>query len=210
MTGRDLSSPVTVINRFTVKGDPEDFERQFRQHSQHLRRQRGFAFLVTVRLLERQDVYVHLVRWRRLESFLNVVHDDTFLAHVQRLGKLVDTEADQAVAVARITVENALVGADNVVLLYAAVDGDHLAFQEDFVALGEDCRLLGGFGGSDLLHSIVSPQRYLGLMWWRDTESCDRALAGSGFRDWRQRMLGRARIRVERTRHVAYERVLTE
>lgn len=210
MTGRDPSRPVTVINRFTVTGDVQTFERQFREHSQFLRRQEGFDFLVTVRLVQRPEVFVHLGHWRRLDSFLAVVHDDTFLSRVQRLGAMVDTAADQAVSVARTTVENALVGADNVVLMHAALDGDHREFEDTFDTLGTDFRGLGGFGGSDLLRSTVNPQRYLGLMWWRDTESCDRALGSDAFEGWQRQAAGGARVTVERTRHVAYERILTD
>ncbi|MEU4684869.1 antibiotic biosynthesis monooxygenase family protein [Streptomyces xinghaiensis] len=211
MPGRDLSRPLAVINRFTVRGDVERFEREFREHSQYLRRQPGFEFLVTVRLVKRPDVYVHLGHWNRLDSFLAVVHDDVFLSHVRRLGAMVETEADQAVSVARRTLENAVVGAANVVLVHATVVGEHRLFETGFAELTASCERLGGFGGSDLLRSTIDPRRYTGLLWWRDTGSCDRALSGPGFADWRARQAGTAvRLVAERTRHVAYERIATD
>jgi heme-degrading monooxygenase HmoA len=205
---RDLNGPVTVINRFTVKDDAELFEREFREHSQYLRRQEGFDFLVTVRLVDRPDVYVHLGHWRSLEGFLAVVHDDTFVTHVRRLGAMVETEADQAVSVGRMALRNALVGAANVVLVHAMVRGDFKEFEAGFGSLSGHCVKEGGFGGSDLLRSTLRPQLYLGLMWWQDTESCDRALRSEGFLDQQERLMEVSRLTIERTRHVAYERVL--
>ncbi|GAB3961181.1 antibiotic biosynthesis monooxygenase family protein [Streptomyces sparsus] len=205
MPRRDLNRPVTVINRFTVKGGAEEFEREFRAHSQYLRRRRDFHFLVTVRLLDSPDVYVHLSHWRSLDAFLGVVHDDVFTSHVRRLGAMVDTEADQAVSVGRMALQNALVGAANVVLLHANVEGEHARFEQDFGALTGQLAQQGGFGGSDLLRSTVRPQTYLGLLWWEDTEACVRALSSDGYLDRLVRLSQVARVTVERSRHVAYE-----
>lgn len=83
MHSRSQDTPLTVVNRFEVKGDPAWFEREFRDHSQYLRRREGFDFLVTVQLVERPDVYVHLGHWRTMRGFLDTVHDDTFQAHVK-------------------------------------------------------------------------------------------------------------------------------
>jgi heme-degrading monooxygenase HmoA len=205
---RDLRRPVTVINRFTVTDDIEKFEREFREHSQYLRRQEGFQFLVTVRSVYRTDQFTHLGHWRSLEDFLAVVHDETFLAHVQRLGRMVEAEADQAVSVGRVTLRNAVVGAANVVLLHARLEGDHWEFEQNFGALTAECAKQDGFGGSDLLRSTVSPQKYLGLFWWYDAESCDRTLHSDAYAEAQRRLGEVARITPERTRHVAYERVI--
>jgi heme-degrading monooxygenase HmoA len=208
MAHRDLGGSVTVINRFEVKGDTATFEREFREHSQFLRRRRGFDFLVTVRLVDRPQVYVHLGHWRTLQAFLDTVHDQTFLAQVRQLGPLVETEADQAVSVGRVLKANVAVGAENVVLIRARVHGDWRTFEQRFADIGEHCVQLGGFGGSDLLRSTVCPFLYTGIQWWRDTEACDQALRSEGYRAGQQALGGTARVTVERTRHVAYERVI--
>jgi heme-degrading monooxygenase HmoA len=208
MPGRELSGPVTVINRFEVKGDTDRFERLFREHSQFLRRRADFDFLVTVRLAERPHVYVHLGHWRTLRAFLDTVHDDTFLGHVERLEPLVETEVDQAVSVDRVLRDNAVVGTESVALLRARVAGDWRAFERRFAELTDAVAESGGFGGSDLLRSFLRPAHYTGVLWWRDTESLDRALNSERVQA-AQRELGRgAEVVVERTRHVAYERVI--
>lgn len=208
MQGRDLGGPVTVVNRFTVTGDTGKFEREFREHSQFLRAQAGFRFLVTVRLVDEPHVYVHLGHWNSLRGFLDAVHHETFLAHVQRLGPMVETEADQAVSVGRVLRADAAVGAANVVLTWARVDGDWREFEKRFAEMGDHCAELGGFGGSDLLRSTVQPLTYTGVQWWRETEDCDRALNSPAYRGAYRALSGVARISTERTRHVAYERVL--
>jgi heme-degrading monooxygenase HmoA len=208
MPVRDLDGPVAVINRFTVKGDVGEFERAFRAHSQFLRRQNAFDFLVTVQLLDQPNVYVNLGHWRSLRSFLEVVHDNAFLAQVQRLGSMVHTQADQAVSVSRVLRREALVGAANIVLTHADVFGDHQDFERRFADMSSYCGQLEGFGGSDLLRSTMRPTAYLGLSWWYDTEACERALDSDGYREHRAALVELAEVASERSRHIAYEGVL--
>lgn len=208
MHSRSQDTPLTVVNRFEVKGDTGRFEREFRDHSQYLRRREDFDFLVTVQLVERPEVYVHLGHWRTTRGFLDTVHDDTFQAHVRQLGPLVDTEVDQAVSVARVLRADAVVGAANVLLTRARVFGDREVFERYFAESGEHFARLGGFGGSDLLRSTLRPDVYTGLQWWQDPEDCDRALADSGRLALVEQVRRAADVVVERTRHVAYERVL--
>ncbi|MCX5055304.1 MULTISPECIES: antibiotic biosynthesis monooxygenase family protein [unclassified Streptomyces] len=208
MPGRELSGPVTVINRFEVKGDTDNFERLFRAHSQFLRRRSDFDFLVTLRLAERPHVYVHLGHWRTLRAFLDTVHDDTFLVHVERLEPLVETEVDQAVSVSRVLRDNAVVGTESVALLRARVGGDWRAFERRFADLTDALAEAGGFGGSDLLRSLLRPTHYTGVLWWRDAGSLDRALGGAPALAAQHELGLGAEVVVERTRHVAYERVI--
>jgi heme-degrading monooxygenase HmoA len=205
---RSQDTPLTVINRFEVKGDTGRFEREFRDHSQYLRGREDFAFLVTVRLVARPEVYVHLGHWRTTRGFLDTVHDDTFQAYVRKLGPMVDAEVDQAVSVARVLRENAVVGAENVVLIRVRTFGTTEGFERLFAETTEYFGGLGGFGGSDLLRSTLRPDTYTGLVWWREAADCERALAGRGWAALLERMRTTADVDVERTRHVAYERVL--
>ncbi|BDH13305.1 antibiotic biosynthesis monooxygenase [Streptomyces hygroscopicus] len=208
MPGRDLNGPVTVINRFRVKGDTGKFEREFHEHSQFLRRQQGFDFLVTVRLIEHPHVYVHLGHWRSLRNFLDVVHDDTFLDRVRRLGALVETEADQAVSVGRLLHDDAAVGDADVVLTHARVRGSGAEFEHRFGALTDRWSRLAGFGGSDLLRSTLSPMTYLGLSWWRNGDACVSALHDPQAEDRLREVSEIADITTERTVHMAYQRVI--
>ncbi|MFD7186161.1 hypothetical protein ACFV90_40155 [Streptomyces sp. NPDC059904] len=209
MHSRSQDTPLTVVNRFEVKSDTAWFEREFREHSQYLRRREGFDFLVTVQLVERPNVYIHLGHWRTVRGFLETVHDDTFQAHVKKLGPLVDTEVDQAVSVGRVLKENAVVGARNVIVTRARTLGATASsFQRLFAETSEHFGRLGGFGGSDLLRSTLRPDTYTGIQWWRDTADCERALADPGHRAQAEQLRRVADIEVERTRHVAYERVV--
>ncbi|WP_338676865.1 hypothetical protein V1460_30735 [Streptomyces sp. SCSIO 30461] len=208
MPVRDPNGPITVINRFEVKGDIAEFEQEFRLHAQFLRRRPGFDFLVTVQLVDRPRVYVHLGHWRRLSGFLDTVHDDTFVAHVQRLGPLVHTEADQALSVDRTLRENAVVGDAAVVLVSAHVHHDPAGFEKRYARLSESCAALGGFGGSDLLRSTVRPLSYTGVHWWRDADRCSDAVASGVYRTALDELAELADITIERSRHLAYERVI--
>lgn len=206
MRERDLNRPVTVINRFEVKDDVAEFEREFREHSLFLRGRADFDFLVTVGLLEDPQVYVHLAHWESLRGFLDTVHDETFTAQVRRLGSKVRTAADQAVSVRRTLRGAASVGSSGVLLLQARAHEECARLEARFAALSDLCHELGGFGGSDLLRSTVQPYLYTGVLWWRDTEHCERARASEGWRTALAALRESADVTVERSRHVAYER----
>ncbi|GGY78727.1 antibiotic biosynthesis monooxygenase family protein [Streptomyces nitrosporeus] len=208
MHGRNREAPLTVINRFQVKGDTERFERAFRDHSQYLRRREGFAFLVTVQLVERPEVYVHLGHWRTSRGFLDTVHDDTFQKHVRQLGPMVETEVDQAVSVSRVLRGNAVTDSATVVLTRARVRSDPAAYERWFAEGNEHLARLGGYGGSDLLRSTLRPDVYTGVQWWQDARSCDRAQADPGHRAVATELRRVADLSVERCRHVAYESVV--
>ncbi|MEU8028840.1 antibiotic biosynthesis monooxygenase [Streptomyces sp. NPDC049099] len=208
MPGREIAGPVTVINTFEVKGDTKKFERLFREHSQFLRRREDFSFLVTVRLVDLPHVYVHLGHWRTLRGFLDTVHDETFLGHVERLEPLVETEADQAVSTGRVLRDAAEPGTRSVLLLRAQVTGDWRAFERDFGELAGKLGESDGFGGSDLLRSILRPAVYTGVLWWRDTDAMDQGLESAVFKSAREDLGRFARLDVQRTQHVAYERTI--
>jgi heme-degrading monooxygenase HmoA len=208
MPGRDLTGPVTIINRFEVKGSTDRFERMFREHSQFLRRRADFDFLVTVRLADHPHVYIHLGHWRTLRAFRDTVHDETFLGHVERLEPLVETEVDQAVSVGRVLRDRARVGTESVVLLRARVGGDWPAFERRFTSLTDRLGEADGFGGSDLLRSLLRPTHYTGVLWWREADSLERALEREPVRTAWQELERGAEVVLERTRHVAYERVI--
>ncbi|MFF1451687.1 antibiotic biosynthesis monooxygenase family protein [Streptomyces sp. NPDC058274] len=208
MPGRDIGGPVTVINRFEVKGDTEKFERLFREHSQFLRRRSDFDFLVTLRLADLPQVYVHMGHWRTLRAFLDTVHDETFLGHVERLEPLVETEVDQAVSISRVLRDEAAAGTQSVALLRARVGGNCRAFEQRFAELTDQLAEAGGFGGSNLLRSILRPAQYTGVLWWSDAGALERALDSEQFQEGHRELSRAADVVVERTQHVAYERLI--
>ncbi|MEU7061144.1 hypothetical protein [Streptomyces sp. NPDC046197] len=208
MSDRSPDEPVVVVNYFTVKGDLPAFQRLFQEYSQFMRHREDFDFLVTVSLLDRPHVYAHLGHWRTRRGFLDTVHDPDFQARIKRLAPLVETEADQAVSVARVLRENADVGAGNVVLTRAAVHGDPAAFEKHFAAVNDHFGELGHFGGSDLLRSTLRPGEYTGVQWWRNAGDCERALDSQTYLRLRAALAEEAEVAVVRTRHVAYERVI--
>ncbi|QXE35944.1 hypothetical protein KQY30_18425 [Streptomyces sp. GMY02] len=208
MRERDPDQPVTVVNRFQVKGDIAEFEGEFRDHFQFLRRQEDFDFSVTVGLVDDPRVYVRLGYWRTLRGFLDVVRHDSFVEHVRRIGPKVVTEADQAVSVRRDLREAAAAGSSSVVLLNAEAYGDGAELERRFAELSARCDEADGFGGSELLRSAVRPFAYTGLLWWRDAGDCDRAEATDGYRAALDAHREVAWVTTERSRHVSFERAI--
>jgi heme-degrading monooxygenase HmoA len=202
-TGRDLSSPLVIVNRFTVKGDSSGFADKLREHSEFQAQQEGCTALLTCRSVPQPEVYTHVAHWRSLETFLHVVHDDTFLARVRTFGSLVEAEADQAVSVGRMRLRSAQDGPANIVLHHIRLVGDHRELERLFGALTGECAQRDGFGGSDLLRSTVRPQSYLGLTWWLDAESCSRSVESGYFRAAHDRLSSVAQVRTERNQKVA-------
>ncbi|AOR32921.1 hypothetical protein BFF78_19290 [Streptomyces fodineus] len=201
---RDLSRPFTVIHRFTVKGNTEKFEREFQDYADYLLHVPGFDFLVTVRLLDRPEVYTHLGHWRSLHSFVSAVHDEPYLDRVRRLGAMVETEADQAVSIARTVLGEARVGEDSVLLLRIQVHGDWRTVESAFGVLAAELARRPGHGGSDLLRSTLHARRYQALLWWRDGASCAATLRSGIVQEFAARVAPAAVVEVERTRHLAY------
>lgn len=206
--GRDLSRPVTVVNRFTVKGEAEKFEREFLEHAEFLRHQPGFDRYATVRLVNQPECYVHLGYWRNLEAFVDVVHHETFLAHAQRLGSMVETEADQMVNVLRRVADRVVArteGPGSLLLIDHVVLQDAAEFERRFAQRADHVATRPGFGGVDLLRSTVRPQHYLEVSWWYDTASRHTEVCGGRQFAQQDRLSGLARSTVRPGRQIAYQ-----
>jgi heme-degrading monooxygenase HmoA len=200
---RDLSSPLVIVNRFTVKGNSDNFADKLRAHSEFQAEQQGCAALITFRSLPHPEVYTHVAHWLSLERFLQAVHDDGFLAQVRRFGTLVEAEADQAVSVGRLRLREAADGPASIVLHHIRLIGDHRELERLFGALTGECAQRDGFGGSDLLRSTVRPQSYFGMTWWRDAESCTAAVESDYFRAAEDQLGSVAQLTSERNQKVA-------
>ncbi|MEU3838543.1 antibiotic biosynthesis monooxygenase family protein [Streptomyces sp. NPDC028635] len=72
---------ITFINRFTVTGPPEEFERAFERTSAFFGTRPGF---VRHRLLKHADdpaTYVNVAEWQDRDSFEQAVRHPDFAAH---------------------------------------------------------------------------------------------------------------------------------
>ena len=170
----DEASPVTVIHRFTGRPDqPAELSRALGEHAAFLRDRPGFDFSVQVRLADRPDVHVQLGYWHSHRAYRDAVRDPRFVAHVRQVRSLVvHADADQGVSVARVVndrycVDGPARDATGVLAEYL-VDGDHAEFQHRTRAWAESLPERPGFGGLDLMRSILRPHRYLGVVWWFD------------------------------------------
>ncbi len=91
---------ITFVTRFTVKGDPAEFERVFKDHSEFMRQQPGFVHFEFLRSARDPNVYVNIGRWESAEAQRRVVQSEEFQAHASAMRALVDVDADVYTTVA--------------------------------------------------------------------------------------------------------------
>lgn len=202
---RDLGGPIAIVNRFTVKEDADSFEREFLRHAGLFGSDADVDFIATFRLVERPEIYMHFGFWHTLAAFIEAVHDESFLQQVERIGTMVDTQADQAVSVHRVvggeTCE--LTATTRVVLTRLRVGGNFRAFERNLRERGEFLTAHSGASGAQILRSVVSPRNYVGLEWARDAELFERARAHERYRQLTSLISDVAEMEVEDSRCVA-------
>lgn len=86
------SDVVIFINRFTVHGTPEEFERVFAGTSEFMARQPGFLEHTLLRHLGECAAYVNIAHWSDEESFRRAVTQPEFAAHARALRALSTSE----------------------------------------------------------------------------------------------------------------------
>ncbi|MFF0885087.1 antibiotic biosynthesis monooxygenase family protein [Streptomyces sp. NPDC003456] len=79
---------VTFINRFTVTGPPDEFERLFEETSAFFRDRPGFLRHRLVRHTEQPGSYVNIAEWADAESFRAAVTHPDFAPHAAALRAL--------------------------------------------------------------------------------------------------------------------------
>lgn len=72
---------VTFINRFTVHGSPEEFERTFRLSCVFMAEQDGYLGNTLLRHLDDEHQYVNIARWRDVQDFRQAVTHPSFDSH---------------------------------------------------------------------------------------------------------------------------------
>jgi hypothetical protein len=193
MPQRDLVR-LTTVQRFAAPGSgevPADVLRAYARHREGLK---GFDSGITLRLLGPDGGYVRLDQWRGLDALLRATHDEAFLPHLAAVTAVATAEHELAVSVGRMPAAVPLTQAARLVLVHAVVESEPARFEVDFGALVGQCVTAEGYGGSDLLRSVVDPRVYTGILWWQDPDSCDRVLATAGYLDRRTKLTSAARV----------------
>jgi monooxygenase len=81
----DDEGGLVFVNHFTVRAEPEHFERVFAETSEHFARQPGFVGHTLVRRLDRPDEYVNIARWTDQAAFQNALAHPGFAPHARSL-----------------------------------------------------------------------------------------------------------------------------
>ncbi|WP_371671402.1 hypothetical protein OG985_29560 [Streptomyces sp. NBC_00289] len=194
MPPRDLVNRVTALQHFTAADADLAPAAGLRAYARHREDLRGFDDGITLRLIGRPGGYVRLEQWRGMNALLKATHDDSFLPHLASVTALAAVRHELAVSVGRMPAAAPLTDAARVVLVRAVVESEPARFEMDFGALVGSCVTAGGYGGSDLLRSVVDPRAYTGVLWWQDPESCDRILSTSAYLDRRTKLTGTAEV----------------
>lgn len=79
---------VTLVNRFTVFGEPDEFERIWKSSSDFMRRQPGFISFRLVRSITDPKTYINIAEWADAESHRRVTGGPDFGKHIAELRAL--------------------------------------------------------------------------------------------------------------------------
>ncbi|AZM79837.1 antibiotic biosynthesis monooxygenase [Streptomyces sp. KPB2] len=85
---------VTFINRFTVTGDPEEFEAAFAKVAAFMTARPGILGHTLSRHLDEPGQYVNVAVWRDAGSLRAAVAHPDFGAHAGELRRLATSESD--------------------------------------------------------------------------------------------------------------------
>ncbi|MGA5767550.1 hypothetical protein ACPC36_08715 [Streptomyces pseudogriseolus] len=195
MSHRDLVDRVTAVEHFTAAPDSDKaLAAGVRDYARHREGLRGCDGGVTLRLPERPGRYVRMDRWRGMTALLRSTHQRGHLHRLALVTALASAEHELAVSVGSMPAAVPLADASRVVLVRAEVDEEPDRFELSFGALAGQCVTAEGYGGNELLRSVVDPRCYTGLLWWGTAEAHDRALAGPGYRDRLSSLRSTARL----------------
>lgn len=90
---------LVFINRFSVHGNAEDFERAFQASSEFMCRQPGFLRHRLVRSSRLPERYVNIAEWENAASFQRATEHPDFASHVRELRELASSEPHLCVPV---------------------------------------------------------------------------------------------------------------
>ena len=196
---RDLDQPVVVANRITAAGTLDEVRLLLERHDRYLRRLSDFEHRLRLRVdgsavdgpavdgpaVDGPAEVVHwqFEYWRRLGGLVAAAHDDGYLRHVGELGRRITVEADRTVRVDRARGTSILTeGPPFAVVTNYVVGGDSTVFESRERDLAARCQRDNDFGGRDLLRSLIRPDRYLALSWWRTRTAWERTQRRTDYR----------------------------
>lgn len=88
----DPTAPVTLLNRFTVHGDPAEFEAAFAATSEFLTGQPGFVEHTLLRHGQDEGSYVNVARWTSAGALRAATGHPDFAEHARALRELATTD----------------------------------------------------------------------------------------------------------------------
>jgi heme-degrading monooxygenase HmoA len=83
---------ITFVNRFTVNGASEDFERAFNETADFIRRQPGLLRYTLSRDVRDSSQYINVAHWDTAESLKVVLAHPDFASHAATLRSLATSE----------------------------------------------------------------------------------------------------------------------
>lgn len=83
---------VTLVNKFTVSGKPEDFEHVWKASSEFMLNQPGFVSFCLVRSMNDPQVYFNIAEWADAEAHIRVMASPEFQVHIAELATLAKPE----------------------------------------------------------------------------------------------------------------------
>src|SRR4026209_1775062 len=78
---RTIGMTITFVNRFTVNGAHEDFERAFNETAEFIRRQPGRLRYTLSRDVRDANQYINVAYWDNAESLKTVLAHPDFAGH---------------------------------------------------------------------------------------------------------------------------------
>lgn len=85
---------VTLINKFTVTGDADAFQRAIAHVSAYMQEQPGFVSHAMYRSLKDPQVFVETAHWDDADSHKKAVQSEEFRTRVRGLAGLASPDAD--------------------------------------------------------------------------------------------------------------------
>ena len=83
---------VTMVNKFTVSGNPEEFEKVWLESAEFMRSQPGFVGFRFFRSVMDPLVYVNIAEWASVEDHQRVLQGPDFQDHIRALAALATPE----------------------------------------------------------------------------------------------------------------------
>ena len=90
----DRAGSVTFVNRFTVIGDPDVFEKAFARIATFMTAQPGILGYTLSRDVGNAKRYVNIARWEDAQALRAAVARSGFQEHVRDLRELAESESD--------------------------------------------------------------------------------------------------------------------